>query len=347
MEKVRTAGKRPVLALTGGDPNGIGPEICLKAVRSPAVRSVCRPVLVGDPAVFEYYRKKYRIGITLREASAGEPLQAGRTVPVIGIQGPRGFRPTPGALTRSGGLVAGRSLELGISLCRDGITDALVTGPLSKSNLNAAGFPFPGQTEMIARYSRSGPPLMLLINGDFRVALVTAHVPLRRVPPLLTVERVARTISAFHDALVADFRVRRPSIAVLALNPHAGEGGLLGSEEEGIIVPAIRSVKRRVPGVSGPFPADGFFGNRSGDSFDGIVAMYHDQGLIPVKILGFSPVVNVTAGLPIVRTSPGHGTARDIAGAGKADPSSMISAVLTALTIAGNRRGHAGRGRRR
>jgi len=337
------ADRPPVLALTGGDPNGIGPEICLRAALSRKVRAACRPVLVGDPAVFEYYRRTLRIPATLTEGIPPGAPARGTAVGVIAVRPVRGFRPNPGKPSKSAGLIAGRSLEQAVGLCLGGIADAVVTGPLAKSTLNLAGFNFPGQTELVARRSSSGPPLMILMNGEFRVALATAHLPLRKVPRALTVGGITRAITILHDSLVTDFRIRRPSIAVLALNPHAGECGLLGSEEEEVIGPAIRAAARRGITVTGPHPADGFFGMRSHESFDGVVAMYHDQGLIPLKLTGFSSGVNFSAGLSVVRTSPGHGTAYDLAGTGRADPSSMIGAVMAAVAISRSRRMRAGR----
>jgi 4-hydroxythreonine-4-phosphate dehydrogenase len=337
VDRAGTRARRPLVVLSGGDPNGIGPEICLRAAGSAPVRGVCRPILVGDPSVFEYYRRKFRIGVTLTQADPGCLPAGGSAVPVITIPRTRAFRPSPGRPSRAAGLIAGRSLEMAVLLCRSGTADALVTGPLSKSTLNLAGFRFPGQTEMVARMSGAASPLMILVNGKFRVALVTAHIPLGRVAPALTPARVTDTLRGFHASLRGDFGIGRPEIAVLGLNPHAGESGLLGAEEEEIILPAIRSLRRKGLLVSGPFPADGFFGKRSETTFDGVVALYHDQGLIPLKMSGFSSVVNVTAGLPVVRTSPGHGTAFDIAGKGTADPSSMVAAVLAAVGICRNR----------
>ncbi|HLB00485.1 MAG TPA: 4-hydroxythreonine-4-phosphate dehydrogenase PdxA [Bacteroidota bacterium] len=329
---------RPVLAITGGDPNGIGPEICLKALLSRAVRTACRPVLVGHPAVFEYYRRRFRLPISLNETAPDTVPRGDGGIPVIAVKPAGAFRPTPGRAGKSAGLIAGRSVETAVTLCRRGVVDGMVTGPLAKDTLNEAGFRFQGQTEMISKLSKSGPPLMIMMNDDIRVALVTIHIPLRRVSTLLSVGAVSRAVRILHASLRRDFRISRPAIAVLGLNPHAGEGGLTGTEERAVIGPALRSLDRAGIRASGPFPADGFFAGRSRESFDGIVAMYHDQGLIPLKMSGIATVVNFTAGLEVVRTSPGHGTAFDIAGRGIADPSSMIAAVLSAVRVIRNRR---------
>lgn len=239
----------------------------------------------------------------------------------------------PGTPTRGAGSLAGRSLQLAAGLWRSGQIDGIVTGPLSKHSLNAAGYRFPGQTEFLAGEAGAGPALMVMLSGSLRIALATVHLPLRRVPTALSAGLLARTIGQFIDSLKGDFGIPRPRVAVLGLNPHAGEEGLLGKEERDLIIPAIRRAGSKRSRISGPFPADGFFGSGAWREYDGVLAMYHDQGLIPLKMGGFGAAVNVTAGLPMVRTSPGHGTAYDIAGKGVADPSSTVAAIVAAAGI--------------
>lgn len=331
---------RPILAVTGGDPNGIGPEVVLKALTRPAVWRACRPLLVGDPGAFSFYAKKFRLPISLAAVDR-PPLSWGPgVVPVVHPSpgGPsRPFRPTPGSATRAAGAIAARSLECAAGLWEAGEADAIVTGPLSKETLNDAGYRFPGQTEMLAALTGTPRALMLMLSGTLRIALATIHLPLRRVPSSITAAGLSETLRMFGRSLSGDFGIRRPRVAVLGLNPHAGENGLLGTEETRVIRPAMRRV--RVPGltIEGPFPADGFFGSGAPGRYDGILAMYHDQGLVPLKMSGFSAAVNFSAGLPLVRTSPGHGTAYDIAGRGVADPGSTVGAILAAAAIAARR----------
>lgn len=338
-------GRPPVIGITGGDPNGIGPEVVLRALLAPAAWKACRPLLVGDPVVFRHYARRFRLPISIVEVDR-PPLSWGQgVVPVVAPGRGRPVTIEPGRPSRAAGALAGRSLGLAVELWKDGEVDGIVTGPLSKATLNAAGYAYPGQTEFLAEASGAERALMLMLSGPLRVGLATIHIPLRRVAAAVTRERVAEALRVFGRSLVLDFGIRLPSIAVLGLNPHAGEGGLLGVEEREVILPAMRRV--RVPGLSvgGPFPADGFFAGPSRSSWDGVLAMYHDQGLIPLKMGGFSAVVNFTAGLPLVRTSPGHGTAYDIAGRGVADPGSALQAILAAAAIV-RRRAAAGRGAR-
>lgn len=221
---------------------------------------------------------------------------------------------------------------------REGLFDVLVTAPINKAAIQCDGFHFPGHTEYIQERVGDGrEALMILMNDVLRVALVTTHLPIREVAQAITKEVVMRKIRIFHEALRKDFNVEKPRIAVLALNPHAGDGGLLGMEEQDIIAPAIEEMSKEGIICIGPYPADGFFGNRAYEYFDGVLAMYHDQGLAPFKALSMAEGVNFTAGLPIVRTSPDHGTAYDIAGKGKADEASMRQAIYTALDVFRNR----------
>jgi len=217
----------------------------------------------------------------------------------------------------------------------------MVTAPISKEAIGLAGYRFPGHTEFIAELCGSAPHIMLLVSGELRVGLVTGHLPVRKVTAAVTMDRVADRLRVFRDSLAADFGIEHPRIAVLGLNPHAGDGGVLGGEEEAVIRPAMERSRGFAPSVDcfGPFAADGFFGNRSYLECDGVLAMYHDQGLAPFKAITFGSGVNFTAGLPIVRTSPDHGTAFDIAGMNLARPDSMRTALLLAAEISQTRSG--------
>lgn len=342
----RIGGPLPRIALTSGDPNGIGPEICLRALLDRRVRKACLPLLVGEYGGFDFYRKRFRLPVALFPVLRPPASWGADSIPVVvpaPERGVRPFVPVPGRPSRRSGAAAGRALLRAAGLWREGEAAAIVTGPLSKSALDAAGFRHPGQTEMLAKALGAPHPLMVMLSGRLRVGLATVHLPLSRVPRALTRARLASAIGTMHSSLRTDFGVRRPRLAVLGLNPHAGEGGLLGTEEGRIIAPAVRAARRRGLLVEGPFPADGFFGGGKAGRFDGILAMYHDQGLIPVKMGGFAPAVNFSAGLPMVRTSPAHGTAFDIAGSGRADHRSMVSALLAAADAATMR----SRGRKR
>jgi 4-hydroxythreonine-4-phosphate dehydrogenase len=224
-------------------------------------------------------------------------------------------------------------IVLGARRCLSGELIALVTAPISKQLLHDAGYHFEGHTELLAHIARTKRFAMMLVGGPLRVALVTIHVPLAKVPQLLSTKRIVEVIELCHDACKR-FRIRRPKIGVAGLNPHAGEGGLLGGEERRIIAPAIRRAARRFPGVTGPWSADTLFHKAYHGEFDAVVAMYHDQGLAPLKMIAFNSGVNVTLGLPFIRTSPDHGTAFDIAGKGIANPASMIAAINLAARLA-------------
>lgn len=286
--------QKPVIAVTLGDPTGIGPEVVSKALRDP------------------------RIG---RAA----------TWMIFGKISPRIIPP------RKAGEIAFAALKDAIFAIKSGICSALVTGPVSKTNLQAAGFRFPGQTEFLAEAFGIERTIMMMATETLKVSLVTIHHPLRKIFPLLTIDRIVKTVTITDGALKKDFRIRHPRVAIAGLNPHAGENGIFGHEEKTTILPAIRRVRRRGIDVSGPHPADSVFYEAHRGKFDAVVSLYHDQGLAPFKTLFFRDGVNVTLGLPIIRTSPDHGCAFDIAGQGKADPTSMKAAMALAVTLSKNR----------
>lgn len=323
-----------------GDCNGIGPEISLKAVASPTVQRRCIPVLVGSMDVFEFYGRLLGKKLLLRELDRSVAFRGGQSR-VAYVLNTRKFekpRIAPGKLSVDAGRFAGEAIEAAANLCLTNEADALVTSPVSKKSLQIAGYKFPGQTELIAKLCSVSTAQMMLVANPLRVALATIHHPLKDVHRAITRKNIHRVLAAVHASLVRDFGIRNPRIAVLGLNPHAGENGVLGIEEHREIIPAVRQARSKRMRVEGPFPADGFFGTRSYEQYDAVVAMYHDQGLVPMKLLSFWKGVNFSAGLPIVRTSPDHGTAFDIAGKGIANPSSMIEAIKLAVSIVHNRR---------
>lgn len=326
---------KPIIAITIGDFNGIGPEVALKAAANAGIRRLCTPLLVGSLSVFEHVRADLKLRMNLEKSSL--PLLKGNVTPVIDVGDGIWADVQLGTVTKSAGKNAGVAIEKAVDLCVKVQAAAMVTAPVSKEALNLAGYNFPGQTEMVALLSRSQKVAMMLVADSMRVGLVTIHVGIKSIPEHLTKEKVIEKITIVNDSLKRDFRVKKPRVAVLALNPHAGEKGLMGMEDEEIIRPAIQEVTSKGIDAEGPFPADAFFGKQAHKGYDAIVAMYHDQGLIPLKMSSFGKAVNFSAGLNIVRTSPDHGTAYDIAGKGIANVSSIIEAVRLAVIISKNR----------
>ncbi|HAL57658.1 MAG TPA: 4-hydroxythreonine-4-phosphate dehydrogenase PdxA [Bacteroidetes bacterium] len=325
---------KPTVAVTIGDFNGIGPEVALKAAAHPGVRKICTPLLVGPLNVFEHVQKSLKIRIRLEKGSFVGKQTA--VTPVLDVGDGIWADVKFGQTTKSAGKSAGVAIVKAVELCTAGRANAMVTAPLSKEALNLAGYHFPGQTEMIALLSRSQRVAMMLVSKKMRVGLVTIHTALRDAADQIAKEKIVDKVTIVHDALVKNFRIAKPRVAVLALNPHAGEHGLMGKEEQESIAPAIEQLQSVGISATGPFPADAFFGTGEYKKYDAIVAMYHDQGLIPLKMSSFGKGVNFSAGLNIIRTSPDHGTAYDIAGKGKADISSMVEAIKLAVQFSDN-----------
>ena len=332
----------PRIAITLGDPAGIGPEIALKAIASPAVWEVCVPVLVGSPLVCKAAAEQLGLAVAIREiGSAGEiesrsqPPTAGVLCPVASTDAPL---PRLGELSALGGELAFAAIDEAVRRIQQDELDALCTAPISKAALHLAGHAYPGHTELLAE--KAGVPLvaMLMVGGGVRTVPATIHCPLAEVPSRLTSERIIALLELIHRSLAADFAIAQPRIAVCGLNPHAGESGHMGDEEIRIIAPAIAEARRRNLDVAGPIPADVVYHQMLQGRWDCVLAMYHDQAMIPVKTLAFDRGVNVTLGLPFVRTSPDHGTAFDIAGHGIARPDSLIAAITLASELTLNRR---------
>jgi 4-hydroxythreonine-4-phosphate dehydrogenase len=295
------------IAITMGDPGGIGPEVAIKAACDPRVIRACEPVVIGDSAVLE--------------RAAGGPERTGRA----------GRSSAP---TRTGGAAAGRAIEEAVRLALAGEVAGVVTAPVSKQSLALAGYGMVGHTEIIAGLTGARRYAMMMTSPRMRVVFVTTHLPLEEVARTLSARAVLEKIVLARDYLRRFEGARSPRIAVCGLNPHCGEGGALSGEERRVIEPAIRKARRAGIRAAGPYPAEVVFGERVAGGFAAIVAMYHDQGMIPIKMREPEEVVNITIGLPIVRTSPGHGTAFDIAGKGVADPRSMIRATLECVRLA-------------
>lgn len=319
------------IAISTGDFNGIGPEIILKTL-SESEPSGVTPVILGSRDIFEFYRNALDIQLDMHIAENENEIRDG-TVNLLECFSEITYDITPGNYSVESGTCSMLAVEKGISLCLDHTADALVTAPISKEAVNKAGYLVPGHTEFLAEKTGSDDFMMMLVHEDLRVGLVTIHIPIRQIPDAIGKEAIRHYIHIMHQSLVNDFGISSPAIAVLGLNPHAGDGGIIGTEEIETISPALQDVQSEGIDARGPFPADSFFGTRRYKSFDGVLAMYHDQGLVPFKTLSFGSGVNFTAGLPIIRTSPDHGTAFDIAGEGSADPSSFRAAYDLAVNM--------------
>ncbi|MEM6645502.1 MAG: 4-hydroxythreonine-4-phosphate dehydrogenase PdxA [Bacteroidota bacterium] len=329
---------RPRIGITLGDPNGIGPEVVLKALADPRLRKFVEPVLIGPIKLWAHHATQLGlVDVSFYLAKTGEPDGGGARYAVLEPD----VDPAPvvelGRITEHGGRYAMRAVECAVDGCLDGTLDAMVTAPISKEAIGKAGYAYPGHTEFIAERTQSGGHTMMMVAQGLRVGLVTGHIPIWDVPKHITEAAIREKIAIIHASLITDFGIATPRIAVLGLNPHAGDGGVLGYEEIDIIGPTVQALRDEGKLVFGPFPADGFFGTRSDRQYDAVLAMYHDQGLIPFKALTFNSGVNFTAGLPIIRTSPDHGTAYSLAGLGKALPDSMRHALYAAIDISRRR----------
>ncbi|MBW1676360.1 MAG: 4-hydroxythreonine-4-phosphate dehydrogenase PdxA [Deltaproteobacteria bacterium] len=328
-----------------GDPVGIGPEIILKVLVEKSVYETCRPLVLGDVAVMTATNQRLRTGLRIRPVDAPEAgLYQSGSIDVIGLSHLDYGQLQYGHPTQETGRAMVAYVTRGIDWAMKGRIHGLATCPINKLAMHMAGIDFDGHTELLAQRTKTSEYVMMLAGSRLRVALATIHLPLARVPEKLTTEVVFKTIRITEEALRNSFGIPRPKLAVAALNPHAGENGLFGDEETRVISPALRRAAEAGIHVSGPYPADTLFYWALKGRWDAVIAMYHDQGLIPFKMVHFPDGVNTTLGLPIVRTSVDHGTAYDIAGAGKANPGSLVAAIQMAAQHAMHRA--QGRGRR-
>lgn len=330
------ASNKPRIGITLGDINGIGPEVVIKALSDPRLLNIVTPVVYGSTRVLSYYRKL----MGLEELNYSQVKTKGQFFPkVINVVNcwEEEIKVTPGQPSKDGGRAALMSLKKVVEEVKEGLIDGFVTGPIDKNTIHGDDFPFRGHTEYLTQTFEAMESLMLMVGESLKVGLVTEHVSLKEVSGHITKERVELKIRLLELSLKNDFRISKPKIAVLGLNPHAGDEGLIGDEENLVIKPVIADLKSKGKLVMGPYPADGFFGSGQHKKFDGILAMYHDQGLVPFKYIDFENGVNFTAGLPTVRTSPDHGTAYSIAGKNQADESSLRRAIFVATDIIKNR----------
>ncbi len=324
------------IGITIGDINGVGLEVILKTLDHEKITDICTPVIYGSSKVVSYHKNIVGTDFHFNNTRGADELYEGKINIVNCWQ--ENVNITLGKPSDLGGKYAYMSLEYATLDLKNGLIDALVTAPINKHAMKLVDFPFPGHTEYLTKELGAEESLMFMINDGLRIGLVTNHVPIREVAERITRELLLRKLQIMYDSLRIDFGIDRPTIAVLGLNPHAGDQGVIGDEEETLIRPVVIELKKKGQLVMGPFAADGFFGSGQYRKFDGILAMYHDQGLIPFKALSFGEGVNFTAGLAGVRTSPDHGTAFDIAGQNQADPSSFRKALFVALDIARHRK---------
>ena len=330
--------KRLKVGITLGDTNGIGIEVALKAVGVPEMMDLCIPVLYGSSKTVSYHRNACNLpGFQINHTKSAKSIKDNMPNLVDCID--QDIKIELGQPSKQAGLAAFLALEAAVRDLKSGLIDVLVTAPISKENIQSDQFHFPGHTEYLESAAGDGEKaLMLMCTGNLRVALVTTHLQMTQVPAAITIDGILEKLRLLNMSLKRDFNIDGPRIAVLSLNPHAGENGILGNEERDIIIPAIQQALDE-DGIQcfGPYAADGFFGARQYRRFDAVLAMYHDQGLAPFKTIAMDEGVNFTAGLPIVRTSPDHGTGYDIAGQGIANESSMRHAIYTAIDVYRNR----------
>lgn len=326
------------VGITHGDINGVGYEVILKTFLDMRVADLCTPIIYGSSKIAAYHRKALELPpVNMNIISRAEDAGASR-LNIINCVNDE-VKVELSKPTAEAGEAAFMALEAAVADMKRGVVDVLLTAPINKHSIQNDNFHFPGHTEYLEQCfgNLEKKALMILLKDNLRVALVTGHVPLSQVASMISVDAVVEKLRIFNQSLKQDFAIVKPRIAVLSLNPHAGDAGLLGTEEETVIKPAMKEAEKKGVMSFGPYPADGFFGSRMYDKFDGVLAMYHDQGLAPFKALAMDDGVNYTAGLPIVRTSPAHGTAYDIAGKNMASEESFRQALYVALDIYRNR----------
>ncbi len=325
---------KPLLGITMGDPAGIGPEVIAKALVSPALRRLCRPIVIGSFPVMQQAVKslKLKMNVMRVEGHDPNPPRLSDLAVLDPLDHPLGRFPRGVAAVETGAASV-LFIKKAVELAQLGCIDGIVTAPINKEAINMAGCHFPGHTELLADLTKTEESGMMIIGGPLRIMFVTTHVAIKDLPALLTQAKIEKAIRLAHLALRDLFGIKKPRVGVAALNPHAGEHGLFGDEEARVILPAARAAQAQGIHASDPLPADTLFGKAAKGDYDGVVALYHDQGLIPLKLVAFGTCVNLTVGLPIIRTSVDHGTAFDIVGKGIADPGSLIAAITLAARL--------------
>lgn len=324
------------VGISHGDINGIGYEIIIKTLIEPRILEMCTPIIYGSPKVAAYHRKSLNVeNLSFNHIRGAHEAAPNRANIINCID--ENIRVELGKSTPSAGESSFQALERAVADLQKGYIDVLITAPINKYNIQNDKFSFPGHTEYLAQQFKVDDVVMLMVGENLKVGVATGHIPLSEVPRQISKKRILSKLRIIHKSLMQDFFITNPRIAVLGINPHAGDNGLIGREEEEILLPAIEQAHAEGITALGPYPADGFFGAGTYRRFDAVLAMYHDQGMIPFKLVSFDQGVNFTAGLPVIRTSPAHGTAYDIAGEGKASPDSFREALYLALDINKNR----------
>lgn len=327
------------IGISHGDVNGISYEVIMKTLQDQRITEICTPVIFGSPKVAAYHRKALNIeSFSPTGINTPDEAKANRIFIINCVDD--NIRVELGKSTESAGIASFDALKQATDALEGGKIDALVTGPVNKQNIQQADFNYSGHTEYLQARFRAQEVMMLMVSEFLKVGLVAGHVPVSRLSSFITTELIVEKLKILSRSLLVDFGIRNPQIAVLGLNPHAGDNGLLGSEERDIIIPALEQAKRSNISAFGPFPADGFFGAGRFTKYDAVLAMYHDQGLAPFKALSMESGVNFTAGLPVVRTSPAHGTAFELAGKNEASAASFRNALYLAIDIVKNRELH-------
>jgi 4-hydroxythreonine-4-phosphate dehydrogenase len=324
--------QKPRIGITLGDMNGIGPEVILKALADNRITAMATPVIYGSAKVISFYKKLLNIEEFNYNQVKTRGQFAFKSINVVNVW-EDALEVAPGKPSKESGRASFLALRQACEELRDGVIDALVTAPIDKNASHHDEFPFKGHTGYLTQFFGAADSLMFMVSDNLRVGVVTDHVTLAEVTALITKERLESKLKLMDQSLRKDFGINKPRIAVLGLNPHAGDGGLIGKEDDQIIKPVVQDQRNKGRLVFGPFPADGFFGTSQYTKYDGILAMYHDQGLVPFKTIAFENGVNFTAGLPVVRTSPDHGTAFSIAGKNQANESSLREAIYRACDI--------------
>ena len=323
--------QKPRIGITLGDLNGIGPEVVIKALADNRLLAMITPVIYGSAKVISFYKKQLNIEEFNYTQVRNKGQYAPKSINVVNCWEDN-LEISPGKASKESGKAAFIALKQACEELKEGLIDALVTAPIDKHSIHSDDFPFKGHTEYLTQFF-GGESLMFMVSDTLRVGLVTEHIPVREIASAVTKERIEAKLKVMDHSLRNDFGINKPRIAVLGLNPHAGDGGLIGLEDEQLIKPVVADQKNKGKLVYGPFASDGFFATGSHMKYDAVLAMYHDQGLLPFKTLAFEEGVNFTAGLPIVRTSPDHGTAYNLAGKNQANESSMREAVYRAADI--------------
>jgi len=330
---------KPLLGITMGDPAGIGPEVIAKSLAGNRVRRLCLPLVIGSLSVMRQTVERLKLKLDVVPVNGHEPaaFRSNQIALFDPLEQPLGPIKLGVAAPDTGGASVA-FIKKAVQLAQIGCIDGIVTAPINKEAINMAGCHFPGHTELLADLTQTEESGMMIIGGSLKVMFVTTHVAIKDLPSLLTQPKIEKGIRLAHLALTRLFGIKKPRIGLAALNPHAGEHGLFGDEEMRVVLPAARAAQQEGILASDPLPADTLFGKAARGEFDGVVALYHDQGLIPLKLVAFGTCVNLTVGLPIIRTSVDHGTAFDIVGKGIADAGSLIEAVTLAARLAKKRK---------